>query len=135
VEREVINAVSENRIEQFKRDIADVKVKTSAGRGEAPLGIVGLVLMVAGVVLAFGSYVQATNEGTGGGTTNEILVAQMNQNQEQILAIAGLTLAVVGAALFLRTALLRFWRFWMLRNLYENQAHLDEIVAALRPGS
>jgi hypothetical protein len=41
-------------------------------------------------------------------------------------------MAVIGAALWIRTALVRFWRFWMLRSLYEGQAHLDEVVKAIR---
>ncbi len=40
-------------------------------------------------------------------------------------------MAIVGAALWIRTALVQFWRFWMLRSLYEGQAHLDEVVKAI----
>ena len=42
-----------------------------------------------------------------------------------------LALAVVGAAVFLRYSLARFLRFWLLRQLYEGQAHIDQVVAAL----
>jgi hypothetical protein len=38
-----------------------------------------------------------------------------------ILAIFGLALAVVGAAVFLRYALGRFFRFWLLRLIYEQR--------------
>ncbi|MGE3589237.1 MAG: hypothetical protein AB7L17_16035 [Ilumatobacteraceae bacterium] len=41
-------------------------------------------------------------------------------------------MAIVGAASWLRTALVRFWRLWMLRSLYEHRAHLDEIVKAIK---
>jgi hypothetical protein len=123
---------SDNRIEQFKQEVADLKVKTSGGSSESTSGIVGLVLMVVSVILGVGSYIQSTNESVGKGTTNEILLAQMNQNQEIILAGLAIVLALIGAALFLRVALVKFWRFWMLRNLYENQAHLDELVKSLK---
>jgi hypothetical protein len=121
-----------DRVERFKQEIAELRTRTSGGQGERVGGIVGVILMVVGIVLAIGSYVQATNEGVGRGTTNEILLAQMNQNQSVILAVCGVGLVVIGAALFLRTALLRFWRFWMLRHLYEGRAHLDEILVALQ---
>jgi hypothetical protein len=49
----------------------------------------------------------------------------------QILASSMLALAVAGAAVFLRYSLARFLRFWLLRQLYEGQAHVDEVVAAL----
>lgn len=125
----------EDRIERFKREVAEIRGRTSGGAGERSAGVLGAILMVVGPVIAIGSYVQAANEGVGGGTTNEILLAQMNQNQAIILGIVGAALTMVGVALFLRTALLRFWRFWMLRHLYEERAHLDEVVAALREWS
>jgi hypothetical protein len=32
---------------------------------------------------------------------------------------------------FVRYSLARFLRFWLLRQLYEGQAHIDQVVAAL----
>jgi hypothetical protein len=53
-----------------------------------------------------------------------------------ILAVAMLALAVAGAAVFVRYSLARFLRFWLLRQLYEGQAHMDRLVGALgRPNS
>lgn len=49
-----------------------------------------------------------------------------------ILAVAMLALAVAGAAVFLRYSLARFLRFWLLRQLYEGQDHIDQVVAALQ---
>ena len=63
---------------------------------------------------------------------NDILIAQMSQNEEMILAIAGVGVIFLGAVLYLRTALMRFWRFWMLRSLYQSREDLDEIVAAIK---
>ena len=33
--------------------------------------------------------------------------------------------------MFLRYSLARFLRFWLLRQLYEGQSHIDQVVAAL----
>ncbi len=126
-------ATDNDRIERFKADVASGQQKTSgSAAGEKAAATLGIVLMVIGVVLSFGMYIQSSNEEVGGGTTNEILIAQMNQNQQQTLAIAGVGIIFLGAALFLRSALMRFWRFWMLRQLYQNRADLDEIVAAIK---
>ncbi|WP_421118710.1 hypothetical protein ACE2AJ_15275 [Aquihabitans daechungensis] len=38
-----------------------------------------------------------------------------------ILAVFGLSLAVIGMALFLRYSMGRFLRFWLLRLIYEQQ--------------
>jgi hypothetical protein len=126
-------ATETDRIEQFKADLASGRRKTSGNAAaEKAAAALGVFLMIVGVVLSFGMYIQATNEDIGDGTTNEILIAQMAQNEEQILAIAGVGLVFLGAALFLRAALLRFWRFWMLRSLYESREHTDEVVAAIK---
>jgi CHASE3 domain sensor protein len=122
-----------DRIEKFKADVESAQVKTSGNASaEKAAGTLGVVLMVVGLVLAIGMYVQASNEGVGDGTTNEILLAQMNQNQAMILAIAGVGMILLGGVLFLRASIIRFWRFWMLRSLYEQQAHLDEVVTAIK---
>ena len=43
-----------------------------------------------------------------------------------------LGVTVIGGALFLFASLARFLRLWLLRQLYEGQAHLDTLVAAVR---
>jgi hypothetical protein len=52
-----------------------------------------------------------------------------------ILAITMLALAVVGSAVFLRYSLGRYLRFWLLRQLYEGQSHIDQLVAAFGPSA
>lgn len=113
---------SDDRIEQFKSEIADLQVKTSGkASAEKAASTLGIVLMVAAIVIGIGSYVQAGQEDNA-----------LDQNELIILAIACVSMAVVGAALWIRTALVKFWRFWMLRSLYEGQAHLDEVVKAIK---
>ena len=61
------------------------------------------------------------------GTSNPL-----SQNDALVLAIGGLTAAVVGAALFLRYSLASFLRFWLARFVYEQQAQTDRIVERLK---
>ena len=113
---------SVDRMEQFKQDIADLQVKTSGKAGpEMAASVIGIVLMVASLVVGIGSFVQAGQEDNA-----------LDQNELIILGFVCVSMAVIGATLWIRTALVRFWRFWMLRSLYENQAHLDEVVKAIR---
>jgi len=103
---------TENRIEQFKSEIAELQVKTSGkASAEKAASTLGIVLMVAAIFIGIGSYIQAGQESD-----------------------ACVSMALVGAALWIRTAVVRFWRFWMLRSLYEGQAHIDEVVKAIREG-
>ena len=115
-----------DRIERLKSDAAELKVGQSAGR-DGLYQTAGAVAMGAGVVLAFAAYQLSL----GKDDTRDI-------QSLQIMSVAMLTLAVVGAAVFLRYSLARFLRFWLLRQLYEGQSHIDQVVAALgerAPGS
>ena len=116
------NTTDSARVEQFKADIAAMNVKTSGKRAvERATSTLGILLMVASLVVGIGSYVKA------GGEDNAL-----DQNELVVLGFVCVAMAIIGATLWLRTALVRFWRFWMLRSLYEGQAHLDQVVKAIR---
>jgi hypothetical protein len=108
-----------DRIERLKSDAAELNVGKSAGR-DGLYQALGAVAMGVGVVVAFVAYQLSL----GKDDTRDI-------ESLQVLAVAMLALAVVGAAVFLRYSLARFLRFWLLRQLYEGQAHIDQVVAAL----
>ncbi|MCX6542568.1 MAG: hypothetical protein WCJ32_14280 [Actinomycetota bacterium] len=116
---------SDDRFEQFKNDIAKMQVRTSGKAStEKAASSLGIALMVASILIGIGSYIQV-------GQADNAL----DQNEVIVLGLACVAMAVVGSALWIRTALVRFWRFWMLRSLYEGQAHLDEVVKAIRDRS
>ena len=111
-----------DRIEKFKADIAAMQVKTSGNvAAERAASTLGMLLMAAALVIGVGSFVQAGSQDNA-----------LDQNELIILGFVCVSMTVIGAALWIRTALVRFWRFWMLRSLYESQAHLDEVVKAIR---
>lgn len=109
-------------MEKFAADIAAMQVKTSGNAAaEKAASTLGVVLMIAALVIGVGSFVNAGSQDNA-----------LDQNELIVLGFVCVSMAIIGAALWLRTALVRFWRFWMLRSLYEGQAHLDEIVSAIR---
>jgi hypothetical protein len=111
---------SHERVEQFKQEISDMKVRDPAtGRDRVWLRI-GVVLMVAGLLVAIIGYIMST------GTTSDL-----EQRDAMVLALCGLTGAVVGAAVFLRYSIAGFLRFWLARLVYEQQAQTDRIVEKL----
>ena len=113
--------MTDNRIDQFKADVAELKVKTNRGRRDSALQSLGLVLMIVGVVVAFIVYQSSTNESD-----------PRNIQSEIILAITMLALSVIGAALFIFASLARFLRLWLLRQVYEGQENVVRVLAALR---
>ncbi len=108
-----------DRIERLKSDAAELNVGKGAGR-DGLYQAAGAVAMGLGVVLAFVAYQLSLGKDD-----------QRDIQSLQILAVAMLALAVAGAAVFLRYSLARFLRFWLLRQLYEGQSHIDQVVAAL----
>ena len=111
-----------DRMEQFKADITALQARTSGSAlAERAWSTLGGCLMIAALVVGLGSFVNSSSQDNA-----------LDQNELIILGFVCVSMAIVGAALWIRTALVRFWRFWMLRSLYEGQAHLDEVVKAIR---
>jgi hypothetical protein len=111
---------SSERVEQFKQDIADMKVRDpSTGRDRVWLRA-GIALMVIGVLVTIVAYFMSHNT-----------VNPLEQRDAIIIALIGLTTAVVGSALFLRFSIAAFMRFWLARFVYEQGAQTDRIVEKL----
>lgn len=112
---------SHERVEQFKQEIADMKVRDPAtGRDRVWLRV-GIALMVVGILLVIGGYFMSH------GTTNDL-----EQRDAIVLTLGGVTAAVVGSALFLRYSLAAFLRFWLARFVYEQQAQTDRLIERLK---
>jgi uncharacterized membrane protein YidH (DUF202 family) len=109
-----------SRIDQFKADVVDMKLKTGNRNQEAVLQALGVVLMVVGIAVALLCYSASLNQSDA-----------RNIESYLILAVAMLATSVLGAALFLRYSLAKFLRLWLLRQLYEGQANVDRMVEAI----
>ena len=85
---------SHERVEQFKQEISDMKVRDpNTGRDRVWLRV-GIALMVIGLAVAIGAYFMSHN------TSNPL-----EQNDALVLALAGVAGTVIGAAVFLAAAL------------------------------
>lgn len=116
--------VNENdaRIEQFKSEIEDLKLRGSSSDGEKRLLALGIALAVIGVALAILGAIQVGASG-GSPADQRAFMAQGS--------FMGLALIIAGAALFIRYSLARYMRFWLIRLTYESRANTDRIVDAI----
>jgi hypothetical protein len=116
--------VNENqaRIEQFRSEISELKLRGSSSEGERRLLVLGVVLVAVGVGLAVLGAVQVGNYG-GSPADQRAFMAQGS--------FMGLALIMAGAALFIRFSLARYMRFWLIRMTYESRANTDRIVDAI----
>jgi hypothetical protein len=120
-----------NRADQFKADIAEMRLKTGRANVENILQIVGVVLMIGGAVIAFGAYRASLNVTATPGANVDVL----NSNSFTPLAITGLAISISGGFLFLRYSLAKFLRLWLLRQVYEQRAAIDEAAGQAAPRS
>jgi hypothetical protein len=109
------------RVEQFTAEIAEMKLPDTSSSRDRTLLRVGAVLMVAGVVTTIVAY-----------TISHDTLNPLQQRDAIVIALAGLSVSVVGAALFLRYSLAQFLRFWLARLSWEQQAQTDRVVDAVR---
>lgn len=114
---------TESRADRFRQDVADLRPRDPVTTREQVLAVVGVLAMVGGVVLGLvavsGSHA----------TTNPL-----TQRDYVIVALVGLTIAVAGAALFLRYSLAQFLRRSLARVLLEQRLQTDRLVQTMGGG-
>ena len=99
---------AESRADRFSRELADLKIADPAAGHPRLWQRAGAALMVLGIVLGVAAYL--ISQRTGDSLTASTAIT---------IALGGVTLALVGGAIFLRYSLTGFLRFWMARQSFE----------------
>ena len=115
--------MSDGRLEQFRADIAEMRIKDPAVGREAVLLRAGAVLMVAGVAITVVSYFLSHST-----------FSVADHADDTVIALAGVAITVAGSALFLRYSLAAFLRLWLARLIYEQRTQTDRLAGAQRAG-
>jgi hypothetical protein len=109
---------TETRADRFVRELAELKVADPAAGHPRFWQRAGAAAMVLGIALAVSAYLISHH-------TNEPLV----QGDAITIALGGVTVSVVGAAIFLRYSLTGFLRFWLARQSYDLSLLGDRLLA------
>jgi hypothetical protein len=99
---------AESRADRFARELADLKIADPAAGHPRLWQRGGGALMVLGIVLGVAAYL--ISQRTGDSLTASTAIT---------IALGGVTLSLVGGAIFLRYSLTGFLRFWMARQSFE----------------
>jgi hypothetical protein len=104
---EMMDPVSQ---EAFAAEMSKLGASTNSGPLDQRLGVLGVLVALGGLAVTLVAYSQATN-------ASDV----RDQMESLILAIFGVGAVVLGSALYLRAAMTRFLRHWMLRLVYEQR--------------
>ena len=98
------------RVQEFKAQIASMGSDEPAPGRERRLLVLSIALMLGGLAVGLLGYAPWRSS-----------VDQTDQLDAIVIAILGLGITIIGAALFVRCSLTQFLRFWLARVLYEQQ--------------
>ena len=112
--------MTNERADQFKADAAQMNLKAGSASTDTILQIVGLLLMIVGAVAAILLAIGSKS------------ISDPRSIQTNIVWGCGMIcLTLLGLGIYLRYSLGKFLRLWLLRQIYENHSHVDQIVNAV----
>ncbi|MCU1624285.1 MAG: hypothetical protein JWL79_3130 [Frankiales bacterium] len=109
-----------DRIEQFKAQVADMGLRDPAAARDRLLLRASAALLAAGPIVGLIAYLMSHSSSDA-----------LAQRDAIVLALLGVGLSVVGTALFVRYSLGQVLRFWLARLTFEQAAQTDRVVEAL----
>ena len=111
---------SQDRVAEFKSEIADLRLADPALARDRLMLRLGVALLTIGPLWTVVAYFISHQ------TKNPL-----QQRDALVSALIGVSLTIVGGALFLRYSIAGFLRFWMARLTYEQKAQTDRVVGAV----
>ncbi len=109
---------ADERFAAFKADLKSAGLADPNPGRDSLLGKLGVGLMVAGVAVALYAYF-----GMSTASSNPL-----QQRDAMVLALVGLSITIVGSALFLSASVATFLRFWFARFSHEHHQVIERLA-------
>jgi len=94
----------------FGAELGKLRASNNSGPMDRTVSVLGVLLAIVGLVIILVSFLQSRGYSS-----------ILNQMDALILALFGVGLIIVGSALYIRGAMTRFLRYWLLRMVYEQR--------------
>jgi hypothetical protein len=108
------------RLQQFQEEVNGLKVTGGKANPERTGQILGVILMVVGLVLGFYAYFGLSHPASG----------PLQQGDATVIGLLGVGFCVVGTGLFVVFSLTRYFRYWLVRLIYEQREQTDRLRAS-----
>jgi Ca2+/Na+ antiporter len=105
------------RLQEFQSEVNQLKVTGGRANPERTWTILGALAMIVGLVLTLIAWLATRN------TSDTLEIADYSA-----MGSFGLALTVAGTGLFLVMSLRRYFRYWLVRLIYEQRDQTDRIV-------
>jgi hypothetical protein len=106
------------RLQEFQSEVNQLKVTGGRANPERTWTILGAIAMIVGLVLTLISWLATRN------TSDTLEIADYNA-----MGGFGLALTIAGTGLFLVMSLRRYFRYWLVRLIYEQRDQTDRIIS------
>ena len=110
--------MSSPRLEQFQAEVDQLRVTGGRANPERIGQIIGGVAIVIGLVLGIYAYFGLSHP-----TTNPL-----QQGDATVVGLLGVSFTVVGTGLFVVFSLTRYFRYWLVRLIYEQREQTDKLA-------
>jgi hypothetical protein len=117
-EMDASSTPSSPRLQEFQSEVDKLKVTGGRANPERAWLVLSILGMIAGIVLSLMGWLQTH------GTTSVL-----EQNDFSAMGVFGLTLTVAATGLFMVMSLRRYFRYWLVRLIFEQREQTDRVLA------
>ena len=104
------------RLKEFEEQIESIGATGGRANPERRLLILGIVLGALGILLVLGAFLVSRNVDTA-----------FEQRDMMIMGFLGLCLLFIGTIFYITNKLTRFFRYWLIRLIYEHRSQIDRL--------
>ena len=122
------------RLAEFAAKAEAIGVSGGLAQPEHRRARLGRLLMLAGLLTAV--FAMIYRRGDIYGDEGLELLSQVVRSGNGIVFVGvGIVIAIIGGIVFLRNSLTSYFRYWLIRLIFEDRANTDRIIAAIKAES